>query len=113
MHATTKDTGGQFTLMEQLMPEGPQAPPHLHEAQREGFYILEGRARFTIDDRRIDARPGDFLTVPETTWHAFETLTEVRLLNWSHPPALSESLSRQECRLRAGRFRRKACRRPI
>lgn len=85
MLATAADTGGQFTLIEQLMAEGPQAPPHLHETQREGFYMLEGRARFTIDDRQIDAGPGDFLTVPEKTWHAFETLSEVRLLNWYTP----------------------------
>ena len=47
--------------------------------------MLEGRARFTIDNREIDAGPGDFLTVPGMTWHAFETLTEVRLLNWYTP----------------------------
>ena len=85
MLATAEDTGGQFTLMEQLMAPGPQAPPHLHETQREGFYLLEGHCRFIVDDRQIDAGPGDFLTVPEMTWHAFETLTEVRLLNWYTP----------------------------
>jgi mannose-6-phosphate isomerase-like protein (cupin superfamily) len=85
MLATAEDTGGEFTLMEQLMAAGPQAPPHLHEKQREGFYMLEGRARFTIGELKIDAGPGDFLTVPEETWHAFETLSEVRLLNWYTP----------------------------
>jgi mannose-6-phosphate isomerase-like protein (cupin superfamily) len=45
--------------------------------------MLEGHARFTIDERVVDAGPGDFLTVPKTTWHSFDTLTEVVLANTS------------------------------
>lgn len=43
MLATAEDTGGAFTLMEQLTAKGRQAPRHLHEWMREGFYLLEGR----------------------------------------------------------------------
>lgn len=85
MLATAEDTGGEFTLMEQLMAQGPQAPRHLHEGMREGFYLLEGRARFVVDGKTIEAGPGDFLTVPKETWHEFEALTELRFLNWYTP----------------------------
>jgi len=83
--ATAEETGGAFTLMEQLMAKGPQAPRHLHEWMREGFYLLEGRARFVIDGETIEAGPGEFVTVPKETWHEFEALTELRFLNWYTP----------------------------
>jgi quercetin dioxygenase-like cupin family protein len=83
--ATAEDTGGAFTLMEQLMAKGPQAPRHLHEWMREGFYLLEGRARFVVDGKTIDAGPGDYVTVPKQTWHEFEALTDLRFLNWYTP----------------------------
>ena len=85
MLATAEETGGELTLMEQLMAWGPQAPRHLHEWMREGFYILEGRARFVVDGRTMEVGPGDFLTVPRQTWHEFEALTELRFLNWYTP----------------------------
>ena len=85
MLATAEETGGDFTLMEQLMAKGPQAPRHLHEWMHEGFYILEGHARFVVDGKTIEAGPGDFLTVPKKTWHEFEAITELRFLNWYTP----------------------------
>ena len=85
MLATAEDTGGAFTLMEQVMTQGPQAPRHLHKWMREGFYLLEGQARFVIDGKTIEAGPGDYLTVPKETWHEFEALTDLRFLNWYTP----------------------------
>jgi quercetin dioxygenase-like cupin family protein len=86
--STAEDTGGAFTLMEQLMAKGPQAPRHLHEWMREGFYLLEGRARFVVDGKTLEAGPGDYVTVPKQTWHEFEALTDLKFLNWYTPGGL-------------------------
>jgi len=84
--AEAKDTGGAFSLMEQIMPKTPQAVTHLHETQDEAFYVLEGNAIFTVGDEQFHAKPGDFLSIPKNTWHAFESLTHgLRVLNFYAP----------------------------
>ncbi len=84
--AAAKDTGGAYSIMEQLTPLGPQAVVHLHETQEEAFYILEGRAIYTIGDRKREVGPGDFLSIPSNTWHSFESLTQgLRVLNFYAP----------------------------
>jgi mannose-6-phosphate isomerase-like protein (cupin superfamily) len=84
--AQAKDTGDAYSMMEQLLPKGPQAVVHLHETQDEGFYILEGEAIYTIGDQTLAAKPGDFLFIPRNTWHSFESLTEgLRVLNFYAP----------------------------
>jgi len=84
--AEAKDTGGAYSIMEQMIAKGPQAVVHLHETQEEGFYILEGRAIYTIGDQKLTAGPGDFLSIPKNTWHSFESLTDgLRVLNFYAP----------------------------
>jgi mannose-6-phosphate isomerase-like protein (cupin superfamily) len=84
--AEAKDTGGAYSIMEQVIPKGPQAFVHLHETQEEAFYILEGHAIYTIGDQKLEAGPGDFLSIPRNTWHSFESLTRgLRVLNFYAP----------------------------
>jgi mannose-6-phosphate isomerase-like protein (cupin superfamily) len=84
--AEAKDTGGAYSIMEQVIPKGPQACVHLHETQEEAFYILEGHAIYTIGDQKLEAGPGDFLSIPRNTWHSFESLTHgLRVLNFYAP----------------------------
>jgi len=84
--AEAKDTGSAYSIMEQSILKGPQAFVHLHETQEEAFYILEGHAIYTIGDRKCEAGPGDFLSIPKTTWHSFESLTQgLRVLNFYAP----------------------------
>ena len=83
--AEAKDTGGAYSIMEQVIPKGPQAFVHLHETQEEAFYILEGHV-YTIGDQKLEAGPGDFLSIPRNTWHSFESLTRgLRVLNFYAP----------------------------
>ncbi|MBC7801059.1 MAG: cupin domain-containing protein, partial [Gemmatimonadaceae bacterium] len=44
-------TDGSFSLIEQLMPPGPQAPPHIHEGMDEVFYMLDGEAELLLENR--------------------------------------------------------------
>jgi uncharacterized cupin superfamily protein len=40
--AGREQTRGGFTLIEQISPPGFAAPPHVHDAEEEAFYVLEG-----------------------------------------------------------------------
>jgi mannose-6-phosphate isomerase-like protein (cupin superfamily) len=50
-------------------PSGPG--PHFHRTISESFFVLSGTVRLYDGQRWIDARPGDFLFVPEGGIHAF------------------------------------------
>jgi len=65
MLARAQDSGGRFTSTEQLMSAGPQAESNQYETQRKGFYMLEDRGRFVIDDLRFDAGPQASSLYPE------------------------------------------------
>ena len=82
MLATAEDTDGQYSCMEQLVPHGPAAGDHIHEAADETFYILEGEATFFVEDQPIKATAGSFVSIPRGTKHAFQIDSKTaRLLN--------------------------------
>jgi quercetin dioxygenase-like cupin family protein len=82
MLAMAEDTNGEYSCIEELIPQGPAAPPHIHEAADETFYILEGEATFFVEDRPIKATAGSLVSIPRGTKHAFQIDSEtVRLLN--------------------------------
>ena len=82
MLATAEDTNGEYSCIEELIPKGMAAPPHIHEAADETFYIMEGEATFFVEDQPIKATAGSFVAVPRGTKHAFQVDSEtVRLLN--------------------------------
>jgi quercetin dioxygenase-like cupin family protein len=69
--ATAEQTGGQYTLVEILAPEGFASPLHVHHFEDEGFWILEGEMTFYVGDQTIKAQPGSFLFGPKGVPHAF------------------------------------------
>ncbi len=82
MLATAEDTNGEYSCIEELIPCGPAAPPHIHEAADETFYIMEGEATFFVEDQLIKATAGSFVSIPRGTKHAFQIDSEtVRLIN--------------------------------
>lgn len=80
--ATAEDTNGAYSCIEELIPQGPAAPPHIHEAADETFYMMEGEATFFVEDQPIKATTGSFVSIPRGTKHAFQIDSETaRLLN--------------------------------
>jgi mannose-6-phosphate isomerase-like protein (cupin superfamily) len=69
--ATGKDTGGQYTLVEVLEPEGVDGPLHVHHREDEGFWILEGELTFQIGDQTVKASPGSFVFGPRGVPHSY------------------------------------------
>ena len=70
--ATGASTHGQFGLYRwdaKPHTRGPNA--HFHRTMSESFFILSGTLRLFDGKRWIDAKPGDFLHVPEGGIHGF------------------------------------------
>ena len=66
------DTGNAFTLIESLAPAGFGPPPHVHHAEDEAFYVLDGEATITCGDRTWSATPGSFAFLPRDIPHSFK-----------------------------------------
>jgi quercetin dioxygenase-like cupin family protein len=61
--ATGKETGGRYTLVEVLEPDGAEAPLHVHHREDEAFWILEGELTFQIGEETIKASPGSYVVL--------------------------------------------------
>ncbi len=85
-------TGGIYSLMEEFCPRGSGPPSHTH-AQDEAFYLLEGEITFRAGDATLQAKAGDFVTIPRGTVHSFRVDSETaRLLNFYAPAGFEESV---------------------
>ena len=87
-------TDDSYCLLEQLLPKGPAAPPHLHEWADEVFYILDGEAEFLLGDRIDTAGKNALVFIPKGTVHAFRINSETaRLLNLYTPAGFERSVA--------------------
>ena len=51
--------------------ERPIAPLHVHHADDECWYVLDGRLGFLVGSEEVEAGPGDAVFVPAGTPHAY------------------------------------------
>ena len=63
------DTGGRFALLEMRLMPGRGPDPHVHFAEEEYFYVLEGDYHFTNGEQTIDAGPGRLIKVERGVPH--------------------------------------------
>ena len=89
MLADRNDTGGRWSMMEQLLPKGSGPGPHKHTWSDETFYMLDGEITLLVGDETRTARKGDFIMVPRDTRHAFRVDSETaRFLNGYTPASM-------------------------
>jgi mannose-6-phosphate isomerase-like protein (cupin superfamily) len=90
LKATSEDTAGAFGLIETVQPAGFIAPPHVHHAEEEVFYILAGEITVFCGDSIQSARPGSLVWLPRDVPHWFRVEGEkpVHLLQWNFPGGL-------------------------
>lgn len=92
MLADADDTGGRWSMMEQLMPIGAGPPPHKHLWSDETFYILDGTITFLVNDEIKTASRGAFINIARSTRHAFRVDSPTaRILN-GYTPASMEAM---------------------
>jgi len=68
---SSRDTNGAFAVFEDTTPAQGGPPLHLHHAQDEWWYILEGEYLFEVDGEEIHAGPGATVFAPRGSRHAF------------------------------------------
>ena len=52
--AGRESTGGQFSLIEQVIPAGFESPWHVHHSEDESFYVIEGAMSVILGSGPID-----------------------------------------------------------
>lgn len=62
---TGKQTGGDYAMIDMLVPPGGGPGPHEHAAFHETYYILDGEVLFQFEDKSITAKKGQLVSVPK------------------------------------------------
>jgi quercetin dioxygenase-like cupin family protein len=70
--ATSEDTGGAYSLTEEIWPPEVGPPPHIHHTQDETFYVLEGELEFVSEDIVTRAGAGSLVHVPNGVQRAYK-----------------------------------------
>jgi mannose-6-phosphate isomerase-like protein (cupin superfamily) len=78
IRSTAETTGGAFGLMEHWsMPPGFASPYHMHHAEDEAFYVLEGELAVVVDGKWLHAGPGTYVFGPREIPHGFKVVGNV------------------------------------
>lgn len=93
----SKETGGNFSVVEVITRPGQAVPPHKHLVMDEFFYVLEGEFEFLIDGKPVKAPAGTFIHVPKGVMHGFgnKGTTTAKLADFHTPGGFEEFF--QEC----------------
>ena len=71
VHITPEDTSDLFAVIEGLLPPGHMPPPHIHERDDEGFFVLEGEITvYTAAGEQV-VLPGQAAYIPAGEPHTF------------------------------------------
>ncbi|HEX4036466.1 MAG TPA: cupin domain-containing protein [Acidobacteriaceae bacterium] len=69
-------SGGLFLIEHTGLRKGGGPPLHLHYAQDEYFYLMEGTVLFQVGDRRVQLHPGESVLGPRLTPHTFTIVSD-------------------------------------
>ena len=85
--ATAETTGGAFGLVDQIVPAGFASPFHVHRAEDEIFYVLDGTLRLYSQGRQLELAAGGVAFLPRNVPHGFrvEGTTPARVFFMSIP----------------------------
>jgi quercetin dioxygenase-like cupin family protein len=70
--ATGEQTGGAFGLVEHVAPVGFESPYHVHHAEEEVFFVLEGEVTFVSGDRKFTGTAGSYVFLPREIPHGYK-----------------------------------------
>ena len=90
--ATGAETGGRYTVVEQVTPAGWGPPRHVHSREDEILYVLEGTYEVHCGDVRRVVSPGASAVLPRGVPHGFRNAGSVpaRLISVITPSGLED-----------------------
>lgn len=71
IRVTADQTGGALGIVEQVINPGSGSPYHVHHAEDEAFYIIDGTVRFFSGEASRVLGPGGFAFLPRDIPHGF------------------------------------------
>jgi quercetin dioxygenase-like cupin family protein len=63
--------GGLGVFEMKVPPRSDVPPPHSHSNNEECVYVLEGVLRYSVDQETRDLKPGEWMSTPRGSVHAF------------------------------------------
>jgi len=92
---SAEQTGGAFTLCEDVVPPQAGPPPHVHTREDEAFYVLEGTFEFMLGGETIRAEAGFSVLAPRLVPHTWRNVGETtgRLLTVISPSGFERYLA--------------------
>ncbi|MFL5782427.1 MAG: cupin domain-containing protein [Thermoleophilaceae bacterium] len=69
-----EQSGGTLTAFETVVAPGEGPPLHIHAAEEETLYVLEGDVRFMLGDELHSGSVGSFAFVPRGMPHTFQNV---------------------------------------
>jgi quercetin dioxygenase-like cupin family protein len=71
------DTDGDLAIFEQTsLSQGMGTPLHIHPAQDEVFYVIDGSYRFLVGGAKYDLKTGESIFLPRKVPHAWTQVSE-------------------------------------
>lgn len=93
VHATSEQTGGAYSLIEEFCPKGSGPPPHYHD-QDEGFHLISGDITFIADGKTLQASDGFFVSIPRGSIHSFRVDSDTaHILNFYTPGGFERTIT--------------------
>lgn len=92
---SSAESGGELTVIEDLIPPKSGPPLHVHGRENETYYVLEGEFEFTCGDDVVRGGTGTFVHAPRGIPHRYYNVADTpgRLL-FSFTPAGIEGFFR-------------------
>jgi quercetin dioxygenase-like cupin family protein len=82
-----EQTGGAFSLAENLNRRGNGSPVHVHEQEDETLFVLDGELRVFVGEEKHTAGPGTVAVLPRRLRHAYVVTSATARFLTLHIPA--------------------------
>lgn len=74
---TGKESGGEFIMLDVTTWPNFGPPPHIHTAENECFYILDGEFEMSVNGQTVIGKKGDKFYIPAGTAHTFKCVSQL------------------------------------
>ena len=82
-----EQTGGAFSIAENLARRGSGSPVHVHDRDDETFFVLDGELRVLAGEEEHTAGPGTVAVLPKRLRHAYVVTSATARFLTLHTPA--------------------------
>ena len=90
-----EQTGGAFSVRDNLGRRGHASPVHVHDRDDETFFVLDGELRVYVGEEEHTAGPGTVAVLPRRLRHAYVVTSATARFLTLHTPAGFEQFAAQ------------------